>query len=362
MYYNDIRDLKEALHQLKTGVALVLSGEKNFNFQDYQKVFSEASIPVVGAFFPGVIANKTHYESGSVLLHFDSDFEVHFMDIKDTPKTEFFNHPPKVKGTGIVLTDSMSSNVEDALNKLYFELGPDYKFVGGGAGSLSLKQAPCLFDANGLYQDKILLLLLPQNVSLGVKHGYNRIDGPLIATNVDGNTIKELNWENPFDLYAKIIETKSDKTLSKEDFFSTAKCFPLGISRQGQEDIVRDPISCTEEGEIYCIDGIPENAALYVLEGEPHKMVDGAIQAAHESVNGLTNSKPGLSLLIDCISRALFLDDEFDQEISAISGVLEQSYPDISTYGILSLGEISTFSNGRIELYNKTVLSALFHE
>lgn len=53
-------------------------------------------------------------------------------------------------------------------------------------------------------------------------------------------------------------------------------------------------------------------------------------------------------LLIDCISRALFLEDEFDREIEA---VYQENVPLI---GALSMGEIANNGKDYLELYNKT--------
>ena len=52
--------------------------------------------------------------------------------------------------------------------------------------------------------------------------------------------------------------------------------------------------------------------------------------------------------LIDCISRALFLGDDFIDEIKAVS---EANTPMI---GALSLGEIANNGREYLEFYNKT--------
>ena len=42
----------------------------------------------------------------------------------------------------------------------------DFKFIGSGAGSLDLVQKPCVFDKDGVYQDRAIVLLLKTNVTV----------------------------------------------------------------------------------------------------------------------------------------------------------------------------------------------------
>jgi hypothetical protein len=61
MYCKSLVALEEELNQLSTGVAIVLAAENNFNNDTLQPIIKDCSIPVVGAFFPGVISEgKVH--------------------------------------------------------------------------------------------------------------------------------------------------------------------------------------------------------------------------------------------------------------------------------------------------------------
>ena len=360
MYVTSIDELRKQVVACQSGTLVVLAGEKGFSYASLQPILQEAKVPIIGAFFPGLIAeNELHY-TGFLLLHFRSEAEVYLFDSKDISSIKFRDSAIK-QGTSLVLLDGLASENQAFLNALFYELGQSIKFIGGGAGSLDLVQKPCVFDAQGIYQNKALVLLMKSRVAIGIQHGYTRLAGPMIATATKASKVAELNWENAYDCYSDAVNGDSPIPISKEDFFSVAKGYPLGISRKGHEDIVRDPISVDEDGVLNCIDDVPENAALYILKGEQEKLLEAAVASCNDAV-GQVDGKVEHCLLIDCVSRVLYLGDEFSREINAATDAIHSKYPKLHAKGILSLGEISTYKDGRLELYNKTFLTTLVYD
>lgn len=360
MFCENIIALKDKLAPYTTGTLVVLAGEKGFSYASLQPILQEAKVPIIGAFFPGLIAeNELHY-SGFLLLHFRSEAEVYLFDSKDISSIKFRDSAIKQR-TSLVLLDGLASENQAFLNALYYELGQNIKFIGGGAGSLDLIQKPCVFDAQGIYQNKALVLLIKSKVAIGIQHGYTRLAGPMIATATKANKVAELNWENAYDCYSDAVNDDSSIPITKEDFFNIAKGYPLGISRKGHEDIVRDPISVDEDGVLNCIDDVPENAALYILKGEPEKLLEAAVASCNDAV-GQVDGEVEQCLFIDCVSRVLYLGDEFSKEIKAATNAIHSKYPKLHAKGILSLGEISTYKDGKLELYNKTFLTTLVYD
>jgi len=73
-------------------------------------------------------------------------------------------------------------------------------------------------------------------------------------------------------------------------------------------------------------------------------------------LNHQTASKAEWCFTVDCISRVLFLEERFGEELKVIS----QSLPDhLTNVGILSLGEIGNVRCGPIEWLNKTTVIGL---
>jgi len=358
MFCKDLDTLSTELHKLSEGIAIVLAAEKDFDYNEFQIAIKATSIPIVGAFFPGVIAESELHYTGFIIQYINSPFELQVFDLNS--KDPKFLKGTISTGTGLILMDGLANGNQAFLNSVFYEYGSEFRFVGSGAGSLDLIQKPCVFDKDGIYTDKALIILTPMEVAIGLQHGYDRIAGPFVATRTEGSKIIELNWENAFDVYADSVNEDSFKTLTKKDFFDLSKGYPLGLSRKGHEDIVRDPISVDEFGVLHCIDDVPENAPLYVLKGENDKLIEAAGSSCQEALDNLKGT-PVNCLLIDCVTRVLYLGDEFTKEIATATRKVHSKYSDVLVEGVLSMGEISTFKDGRLEIYNKTFLTSMLY-
>ena len=221
---------------------------------------------------------------------------------------------------------------------------------------MSLVQQPCLFSPEGVFQDVALLCPVPLKASIGVKHGWEQIFGPVVATRTEGNTVYELNWEPAFEVYAKIVSEDAGQEIREDNFFSIAKAYPFGIYREREEYVVRDPL-IAKDGAIICVGEVPENTVLNILKGDNDTLLKAAKQAASEAIPEESITE---LFVVDCISRALFLEDDFEKEIEEIAGASPSKKPS----GILSLGEIaSEQGGGALTFFNKTiVVSALQYE
>src|SRR6056300_773877 len=97
---------------------------------------------------------------------------------------------------------------------------------------------------------------------------------------------------------------------------------------------------------------------IYLLVGEHDKLIQAAREATQMAVDLIdqTSSKAEWCFTVDCISRVLFLEERFNEELKAIS----QSLPDhLTNVGILSLGEIGNVRSGPVEWLNKTTVIGL---
>ena len=118
--------------------------------------------------------------------------------------------------------------------------------------------------------------------------------------------------------------------------------------------IVRDPIAINEQGHLICVGELSTGDSIDILTADKHTLIDSARQTAAKLNQQMGNAHA--ILLIDCISRALFLEQDFDAELQAI----KSNFADTPMFGALVLGEISNSGSGYLEFYNKTsVISAL---
>ena len=66
--------------------------------------------------------------------------------------------------------------------------------------------------------------------------------------------------------------------------------------------------------------------------------------------------------MVDCITRPSALGDRFSEELEAIRNQLEVNNEEQEPFGILSLGEISSYGDGLLEFFNKTIVVGTFHD
>jgi hypothetical protein len=351
----------QALPCSENEIVLLLIGEHStFDVNALLAALREQQIPVAGGVFPGVIYGDQRYEAGLVADVLPLAAQPNVITGLDAIgfSLDQLPEPSEEQYTALVLVDGLTKHVALFLDRMFRELGNAVSYIGGGAGSLSFQQKPCVFDSKGIYQDAALILWVKATATLGVRHGWQRSRGPFVASHTEGTLVQQLNNQPAFQLYSQYVEQRAKIKLTKENFFSIAKEYPLGIYHPGMDFIVRDPITFTDDKALVCVGEVPRGAMIYILHGNKQSLVDHAHMATTEAMQ---NSAGGQhNLIVDCISRVLYLEADFSQELNAVIAALPAQAP--TPYGILSLGEIATFQTGRVEFFNKTfVVGSLQH-
>ncbi len=367
---NDIKHIQLAIERLaptEQDILLFFVAENtDLDLNKLIQHLNHQSITFMGGVFPGIVYQARHYSSGILVLKLPASHPPLLFPLSASNSRMEIWQPllDKINRTFrscIVLVDGLSPHIREFLTAVYHQLGGySFNYFGGGAGSIRLKQQPCVFTSAGIFQDAAVMVFTPWESHIGVSHGWERLYGPIVATKTDGNTIKELNWQNAFDLYRSIVEGDCQTPFRRENFFAVAKQYPFGIYKEGEEDIVRDPIAVTEEGGLICVGDVPENTALYILRGDPEKLIAAARQAARRA-NDVAPLAFREVLMADCISRVLFLEKAFQQELQAVASQVHPEIP-LPVKGILTLGEIASSGHLYLELFNKTIVIGQFYE
>ncbi len=336
---------------------LLVAEHSNIDINTLIEKCNEEGKVIAGGVFPMIISDEQSLESGIVHKKIESTASVSL--VEDMSDPVHYSLPSFSEGvkSGIVFVDGLSPDVPNFLEALYNQFWSQISYVGGGCGSLTLQQKPCIFTNDGFYQNAAILILTDLKTQLGVKHGWEKIEGPFVANKTDGNKVIELNWRPAFDVYREVVEAHTEDRFDSTDFFNIAKGFPFGIYREGQEDIVRDPIAVESDGTLVCVGKVESNTALNILKGDNQKLISNAKIAATEAIN-----QEAKDLFVsDCISRILYLEDDFKKELLAIKSSVDEKEVDVMVEGVLSLGEISSGINGYLEFYNKTIVVSTFH-
>lgn len=348
-------------HHVEQQTALISIAENtNVDIHDLIQALNKKNVRFMGGIFPKVIHNNSLFDSGIVIntlidvVHLDVVKDISQRAYK-IPKIQFHENENYSLFTYV---DGLTSNISKYLSQLYEAYGMQTNYFGGGAGSLSLIQKPCVFSNEGFFEDAAIFCIMKMTSRIGVKHGWSKVDGPFIVTKASGNIIKEINWESPFAIYKRVVENHSNLKFDEDNFFDIAKGYPFGILKNDAECIVRDPLKVTKNGELVCVGELEDNTLVDILNGNEKSLISAAKSAVEDSLKFADHPKK--AFIIDCISRILFLEDQFTNELNAITDTIKAKFPDISIAGALTLGEISSYGEGYLEFYNKTVVVGLF--
>ncbi|PIB34741.1 hypothetical protein BFP72_04625 [Reichenbachiella sp. 5M10] len=345
-------------HFSPSAVNLILVGEKTpLDVRQLIEGANQRGLKLAGGVFPMIIFENEHLESGIILKHVEA-CTIEPVLIKDLNKVPIAQQLPLASedmNSCIVLFDGLMSHVSTLLDGLYEEYWNQMNFVGAGCGSASLVQNPCIISNEGFFEDAALLLIIGREINLGVNHGWTEVQGPFVANKTEGNEIIELNWKPAYDTYREIVESHSSHQFSENEFGEISQGYPFGIAREGKEDMVRDPIIVNEQGALLCLGEIPQNASLNILSGTKPNLIRSAGKAAEKATKDIF---PLDIFLVDCITRVMYLESEFGEELLAIKEVVKASNDQLKVEGVLSLGEVSTSKGGFLDLYNKTIVVA----
>ena len=363
----DVNELAQALRhvdeQAEVGSLLLFSCDENdYPEQAVNALLSQLSKPIMGGIFPQILYQDRAYTSGFVLVALKetltvksiaqlSSDDVDYEALIEQAFAEVASSP-----TMFVFVDGLAKRVASLVDALYVNFGTQPKYIGGGAGSLTFVQKPCLFTNQGLLMDAAVIGMSSAHTSLGVGHGWKTIVPDWQVTKVDRNLVQEINYKPAFEVYQQAVNQHSATYISADNFFSIAQSFPFGINKLGGEKIVRDPIAVTPEGYLVCVGELSQGDYVDLLTAQPQDLFDAARQTAEVAQQASAGKTVKLTLFIDCISRALFLKEAFDEEVAQVRAVTGSESPLV---GALVLGEIANSGSGYLEFYNKTSVVGL---
>jgi len=109
-----------------------------------------------------------------------------------------------------------------------------------------------------------------------------------------------------------------------------------------------------EDDALICVGEVPEESFVDIMNGNLESLIAAAGDALLKAEKSYDGSLDGSGLLfIDCISRVLFLEDDFKKELEVIH---KKGIPLI---GVLSIGEIANSGKDFLEFYNKTAVVSI---
>ncbi len=355
---DSLEDFKSAMERARQKAAsiLILScDENNYDSDVLSAILSSFSIPIIGGIFPQIIYKNKNYKIGTLLVSLNETLEMSVIDDLSSATLAMIDENIEATlgeldntvNSMFVFVDGLSQHINDLILALFENYGLSINYIGGGAGSLSFEQKPCLFSNRGLLKNAAILATTKRKSAIGVKHGWGSVSDPFNVTEAQANKIIELDYKPAFEVYKEVVERLSKKKITDENFFAIAKAYPLGINKLSGEMVVRDPIMI-EDDSLVCVGDVAVNSFVSILHGTNESLV----AATKEAKDDAYLEEKYFTLFIDCISRVLFMDTLFHQELEAIYD------EDIILIGALSLGEIANNKKHYLEFYNKTSVVA----
>lgn len=363
----DFSQLAQALRRVDAlsdvGSLLLFScDENNYPVDQVNVLLAQLTKPIMGGVFPQVLHGDRAYNTGFVLVALKERLTVRVVDQLSSDDADYealveqaFEGVESAP-TMFVFVDGLAKRVASLVDGLYVNFGTQPKYIGGGAGSLSFVQKPCLYSNQGLLMDAAVIGMSAAQTALGVGHGWKSIVPDWQVTKVDRNVVQEINYKPAFEVYQQAVNQHSRTPITRENFFDIAQSFPFGINKLAGEKIVRDPIAVTPEGYIVCVGELSQGDYVDLLTAQPQDLFEAARQTAEMAQQQGSGQPHRMTLFIDCISRALFLKDAFNQEVAIVRSVTGEQTPLV---GALVLGEIANSGAGYLEFYNKTSVVGL---
>ncbi|NVO19561.1 MAG: FIST C-terminal domain-containing protein [Bacteroidetes bacterium] len=353
--------LSELLADSSVKSIMMLACDENF-FTPYivDPLLSRLNKPVFGGIFPQILTESETLTKGTILAGLTCEVSLFVIKNISHPLTNIdqqmeipFSGKPVINKTNFLFVDGMSTSIAKLLESSFNHFGLKSNYIGGGAGSMSFKPTPCIITPEGILQDAAIFAFADMTSGVGVAHGWSPISGALKVTEACDNKVISLDWKPALEVYRDIVVKESGSAGFPFDFDKLAKKYPIGIVKMADELLVRDPVK-TEDQSLVCLGELPLNSFVFVLNGDSASLLEGARRSRSlaESVFSSRKVSPNLSstsvtFFIDCITRALFLGDQFNEELHIASGGGK-------LIGALSLGEIANSGSDYLEFYNKT--------
>ena len=306
-------------------------------------ILKNTNIEVLGGIFPQIIFSDCVYDYGIIAIQI-SDKMQSFL-IKDINNACLNKNDFKDIKSVITILEGLSKYNEPFIQELFENVDINTNILGAGAGSFEDKSKAFIFDNNGFYKDASILLSLKNSIDMGVKHGWEYLEGPFVVTSSEGNILKTIDHRSALSVYKEVVEKDYGQAITKENFLEISKNYPFGIVKYKSEGVVRDPIGFDGD-DLVLVATVSNNSIINILKGRNDSLLD----ASREAISDALKNSCEFILMFDCITRKSFLEDKFDEELGTI-----YKETNASTFvGAISIGEVANEGNRYINFLNKT--------
>lgn len=360
--------LMEAFNQVMSadgvqGLLVFACDHNQFTPQEIDPLLAKIPLPVFGGCFPGILFQEQAYERGSLVVGLPVKPEVQLIErlsegrdhFDDEIDTSWFSHSA---GTIFVIVDGMSLHVNSFLESTFNVLGLGFGYLGGGAASLDFTPKPSVMTNAGLRQDCAVLSHIPVQSGIGIAHGMHSVAGPHKVTGATFNRVTTIDWQPAAKFYRDIVSTHPDYDEKMPGLLGTDAHYAIGLNRFDAERAIIEPAREGKDGSLIFMQEVREGEFMDIMrvtEGSMIQSAKKALDRALESFGG--QRKPQTVISFDCVSRKLFLDNRFKEELAAICSA------GITHVGALTCGgEVGNNGKDFLDYHNRTCVVGVFEE
>jgi hypothetical protein len=349
--------LAAAIKEGAGGLVVLACAENGFTPAALDPLLRAAAVPLIGGLFPAVMHAGATFAKGSVVLGFDklTAGTITGLSSKGTDIAARLEElAAKADGarTMAVFVDPFTPRMPQFIAGLFDVFGLTINYIGGGAGALDGAHRPALICNQGMLTDAAVLGMVDTPSGVGVAHGWVPVGEPMQATSARGNLLKAIDFRPAFDVYAEAVAKAAGLRVTMDNFMEVSRAHPFGIARINGEMIVRDLLAAAPDGSFACAGSIPEDSFISIMNGDEASLLEAAGAAGRMALKALGGRAPGSLLLMDCISRRLFLGAAFAKETAVMAPAATPSA------GACTIGEIANSGTEYLEFYNKTAVVA----
>ncbi len=345
------------------GLLILSCDANNYTPGNLNTLLTSILIPVAGGIFPALIKGNQLLEKGNIVMAIPKTPKIQILknlssnciDFDDDLDETLVN---KNTRTVLVISDCMATRVNTLLSSLFNVFGLEINYIGGGAGSLDLKNKHNIITNNGLLQDVAILAALESESGIGVSHGMKSVSGPHKITDVKQNTICTIDWQPAYDYFKALIQKNEPNLVETDDEFPVSKEFCIAVNRIGNEKVVREPITKKTDGALMVLPEVYEGEFIDIVRATKDLTIQSALDSlklAQAAYKG--NDKYKTVLCFDCSGRWKFLGNRFHEELEAIQD------DSCETIGVLTLGgEIANSGMDFLDYYNRTCVIGVLED
>ncbi len=339
------------------GILLLTCDANHYEPLTIDPVLKRTRLPVAGAVFPAVFAKTELLELGSIAVSLPSAPRVlacggdrsDEADItKSLMESGLGNHP-----TMLVLTDGLASNPTAILDALFDVFGLEITYLGGGAGSLTLQQRPCLITNEGLVRGGSVVVGLDLACGIGVGHGHAKVAGPHQITAASGRLVRSIDWHPAASYYRHLIQQRL-RPGEDDTGGVVSRNFCLAMNRLDGEFVVREAVRVLDDDSLEFAAEMPEGELVDVVRADRAGMLAAATEARQEAQKNLS-APLRTNLCFTCCARRIFLQDDFEKELQALDS------GEVPLFGAITVGgEIGNNGDRYLDYYNRTCVVGAF--